>query len=103
MEFTFWDLILAVLLFQVIGGIFPLLGVFIGGMFVLRTKSGAYEPLFPKLTDKEEKVALNQDDFTEYPVPEVEVDDVIEKILKQREEEDPVSQAHNKFKQQRGE
>lgn len=99
---TYWDLVLGSALMFVISGLFVLLGVIIGGLFVLRTKRDAYEPLLMPLKAKEEEAAYNVDDFR-VEQEEVNVNDVMEKIFQERAEEaqnDPSSQANSRMKEQ---
>lgn len=81
-----------------VGGIFSLVGVTIGGLFVLRTKRDGYEPLMPPLRDKE-TTAYNLDEF-EQPAQGENIDSSIERILSERREEDPAYQANTRFKEQ---
>lgn len=85
MVFTFWDLIWSVVIFMVLGCVFPLIGVCMGGIFVLRAKGGAYEPLLPKLREDDNRTAYNDDGMEETIDPHK----IIEDVFAERAAEDP--------------
>lgn len=105
MTFGFWDLIFAIILIVTTCGLLPLVGVIIGGLFVLRAKGSGYEPILPPLRDKDEG-AINIDDIgspMDNNETAVGMDDIVEKILQQRSEEDPnnpAKTANNRMKEQ---
>lgn len=103
MVFTYWDMVLGNLLMFAVGAGFSLFGVFIGGFFVLRAKGNGYEPIIPPLRDRDTG-AMNLDDFAAQPEEvEVNFDDAIEKIFKQRTAEEvntPADAANDRMKGQ---
>lgn len=99
MEFGYWDLVGGLILTFVLGAIFSLLGVALGGLFVLRASNGGYEPLLPPLRDKDE-AAVNIDDLVKEDILDEAVDAEIEKIFAQRSKEDPAAKANSAMKEQ---
>jgi len=109
---SFWDIIWAVILMIVVCGILPLLGVCLGGVFVMRTRFGAYDPLLPPFSKTEVATPKNIDDIDVKYEDEVrhsapldldELNQEIESIFSQRADEDPnnpVKKAHASFKNQ---
>lgn len=94
----YWDYVAGTVVGVALGGLLVFVGVLVGGLFVLRTKRDGYEPLIPPLHGPKETVALNVDDLMESE--DRPVDQVIENILKQRRQEDPVLQQNARFKEQ---
>ena len=105
MIITFWSLSISAFLMFFTGAAFSLIGVGIGGMLVLRSRGGAYEPIFPPLKAKEE-VAVNLDGFDEVPQNSLTAEDLnaeFEKMFTERAEEaenNPIKQANAKMKEQ---
>lgn len=99
----YWDIVFGIMLAFCLSALFTLLGVVIGGLFVLRTKRDGYEPLMPPLRDKQELSALNLDDLQyNEEASEPDLDSEVEKIFEQRkqEEPDPLQKAHSSFRNQ---
>ena len=89
-----YKLVLVILFAVGSGAAIALLGVVIGGLFVLRTKQNGYEPLLPPMKQQEDTKAVNMDDMDD------NVDDVVQSIFAQRSNEDPALQANKAFKEQ---
>ena len=82
-----------------VSAVVALMGVALGGFLVLRARGNGYEPIIPPLRDKE-TTAVNLDDYAQESFSMEDVDKEIEKIFKQRAEEDPILKASQRMREQ---
>ncbi|MCK5849607.1 MAG: hypothetical protein KAH23_01735 [Kiritimatiellae bacterium] len=103
MVFEFWDLIWAVILFLIIGGLFPLLGVVIGAIFVLRARTNGYEPILGPLRQQPESVVNMDDIFQEEEPGGMSEFDKVFQTMAEEDLKDIASKQNARMKEQMGE
>lgn len=103
MTVNFLSVAMVILLAVLTGGFLMAAGACIGGIFVYRTKRDSHESLFAPKAEPEDKTPVNMDEYEQKDLTDFDVNSEIEKIFKEREEEErqnPLDKANKSFKEQ---